>query len=220
MPRSTRKRKIYKGGAPTDEIIGVLISQMSLNHENPAYNGTPYVIIIPEKFNGGTKAYAYGVSAADAVKAAQNKRFTTRGFEATDTYTGVGLSATRIMSANATEKVAPYVINLGEKGLRYGSSPAQITGTRRILDRFKKGMERIHGFSLRKKSAPAPAGAATATVATTPTVDDGEETPPPPPPLPSPPPPPPDPSPRAAAAATTTVDSTEIDPAAGTGLSP
>ena len=169
MPRLTRKRKIHKGGA-ADELIGVLISQNSLTHENPGYNGAPYVVIIPEKFNGGTKGYAYGVSAVDAVKAAQNKRFRPRGFEATDKYSGVGLSAARIMSANAKEKVAPYVIDLGEKGLRYGSSPAQITGTRRILDRFKKSFQHRANqveLSLRRKSAPAAAvGAAVGAAAT------------------------------------------------------
>ena len=117
-------------GLGPDINIGVLLSIKSLTSDNSAYKGAPYVVIIPEKFNNGIKGYAYGVSAADAVKAAQTKRFTTRGFEGADTYTGVALSAKRLSSPNPVKRQNPYVVDLGgDRDPLVGSSPAGVTST-------------------------------------------------------------------------------------------
>ena len=121
-----------------DENVGVLLSKSSLQSTDPKFKAAPYVIIIPEKFNGGVKGYAYGVSAADAINNAKSKRFTTRGFEGGDTYTGVALSVSRLLSPDSTKSTKPYVLDLGTDGVRHGASPAEVTSTR-ATDKIRRG---------------------------------------------------------------------------------
>ena len=121
-----------------DEFLGVVISKKSLESGNPDWKARPYVVTIPAKFNGGKEGHAYGSSAADAVRSAQNRKFEDRQFGDTDKGVGVLISAKRLISPHPDEKAQPYVVNLGGDKDIYAASPSDITRMS-FTHRLKRG---------------------------------------------------------------------------------
>ena len=121
-----------------DEFLGVVISKKSLESDNPDWKARPYVVTIPERLNGGKEGHAYGSSAADAVRSAQNRKFEDRQFGDTDKGVGVLISAKRLISPHPDERAQPYVVNLGGDKDIYASSPSDITRMS-FTHRLKRG---------------------------------------------------------------------------------
>ena len=111
-----------------DELIGVVISEKSIDDRN--YGGTPYVVIVPERIKGDKKTHAYGSTAENAVRAAQQNKFVEPRFKGdsgndTDTYRGIALSASTLTHPNLLKRAKPYVLCLSA-GKKEGSSPREV----------------------------------------------------------------------------------------------